>query len=458
MGTGPGMRSGTGKQGLITVAVAVVCAVTVLAAPGTAYATPAPAPTPTPGASASATAPASNAELEAVRKKLDKLYRAAAVATDEYNAAEEKTQDQSAQIVRLAKKIVKGQDKLDELKQRAGAAAAAQYRGGGLPPEAHLMLSDDPQDFLEGAGRVRQGQHATRGLLGEMTRTQADLKQYARDADAQWRKLEASRKAKAAAQRKIEKQIAAAEKLESELEAEERERLAGLERQAEQQAQAAWLSSGILDDITGEATAQGRKAIAYATAQIGKPYVWGAEGPAAFDCSGLTSQAWAAAGRAIPRTSQAQWKQLTRVAVKDMRPGDLIIYFGDASHVGMYVGDGTMVHAPRPGRSVTLAGAGSMPILGVVRPDPDTRTPSGEKKSGEKKSGEKKSGEKKSDTTADGSADKTANKAADQKTKNRESEEKNNKDRTDTETETDAAKDAKSNASTQTKSTADSKP
>ncbi len=396
MGAGPGMRSGRGKQGLITVAVAVVCAVTVLATPGTAYADP--APTPAPGASASATTPvppASNAELEAVRKKLDKLYRAAAVATDEYNAAEEKTQDQSAQIVQLAKKIVKGREKLDELKQRAGAAAAAQYRGGGLPPEAHLMLSDDPQDFLEGAGRVRQGQHATKGLLGEMTRAQADLKQYARDADAQWRKLEAGRKAKAAAQRKIEKQIAAAEKLESELKAEEKERLAGLERQAEQQAQAAWLGSGILDDITGEATAQGRKAVAYATAQIGKPYVWGAEGPAAFDCSGLTSQAWAAAGRAIPRTSQAQWKQLTRVAVKDMRPGDLIIYFGDASHVGMYVGDGTMVHAPRPGRSVTLAGAGSMPILGVVRPDPGTKTPASEKKSGK---------------TPDRAADKTADK------------------------------------------------
>ncbi|MEU2897995.1 NlpC/P60 family protein [Streptomyces sp. NPDC001273] len=360
---------GTGKRGLLTAAVTVVCAVTLLAAPGTAFAAPAP-PSPPPGTAASVTVVVTDKQLEAVRKKLEKLYRAAAVATEEYNAAEEKAQKQSAEIARLAKKIVDGREKLDELKTRAGAAAAAQYRGGGLPPEAHLMLSDDPQDFLDGAGRVRQGEHATRGLLGEKTRLQQDLEQYAQDADAQWKRLEAGRRAKATAQKKIETQIKAAEKVESELEQEERERLTRLERQAADQAQASWLGSGILDEIDGKATRQGRKAVAYATAQIGKPYQWGAEGPNTYDCSGLTSQAWISSGLSMPRTSQAQWQQLTRVGIEDMRPGDLIIYFGDASHVGMYVGDGVMVHAPRPGRSVTLAGAGSMPILGVVRPDP----------------------------------------------------------------------------------------
>ncbi|MBT3164534.1 C40 family peptidase [Streptomyces sp. Vc74B-19] len=359
---------GAGKRGVLTAAVTVVCAVTVLAAPGTAFA--APTPPPDPGATASVTVVTSDQELEAVRKKLEKLYRAAAKATDEYNAAEEKAKLQTAQVVRLAKRIVEGREKLADLKDRAGAAAAAQYRGGGLPPEAHLVLSDDPQDFLDGAGRVRQGEHAAKGLIGEMTRTQQDLEQYAEDARVQMRKLEAGRKAKAAAQKRIEKQIEAAEKLEAELEQEEKERLARLELRAAARAQAGWLSSGVLDDITAKATAQGRKAVAYATAQIGKPYQWGAEGPNTFDCSGLTSQAWLSAGRAIPRTSQQQWQQLTRVDIKDMRPGDLIIYWDDASHVGMYVGDGTMVHAPRPGRTVTLAGAGSMPILGVVRPDP----------------------------------------------------------------------------------------
>jgi cell wall-associated NlpC family hydrolase len=355
---------GTGKRGLIATAVTVVCALTVLAAPGTAFASPSPSPTPSAGPTL-----APGKDLEAVRKKLDQLYRAAARATDEYNAAEEKADKQSAEIVKLAKKIVKGQEKLAKLKDRAGATAAAQYRGGGLPPEAHLMLSDDPQEFLDGAGRVRQGQHAAKGLIGELTRTQHDLEQYAQDASAQWKKLEAGRKAKAAAQKKIEKQIAEAEKLESELRKEEQERLAELEKEAAGKAQTAWLDSGILDEIRGKASEQGKKAVAYATAQIGKPYQWGAEGPKTYDCSGLTSQAWISAGRGIPRTSQEQWKRLRHIDIQDMRPGDLIIYFDDASHVAMYVGDGAIVHAPRPGRTVTIAGAGSMPILGVVRPD-----------------------------------------------------------------------------------------
>ncbi|MEU0198422.1 MULTISPECIES: NlpC/P60 family protein [unclassified Streptomyces] len=353
-----------GKRGLIATAVAVVCAVTVLAAPGTAFASPSPSPTPSTGPT-----PSPGRDLEAVREKLDKLYRAAARATDEYNAAEEKAEKQSDELVKLAKKIVKGQERLEQLKDRAGAAAAAQYRGGGLPPEAHLMLSDDPQEFLDGTDRVRQGQHATKGLIGELTRTQEDLEQYAEDASAQWKKLEAGRKAKAVAQKKIEKQIAQAEKLESELRKEEQERLAQLEKEAADKAQTAWLDSGVLRDISAQASEQGKKAVAYATAQIGKPYQWGAEGPKSYDCSGLTSQAWISAGRGIPRTSQEQWKQLRHIDVQDMRPGDLIIYFDDASHVAMYVGDGVMVHAPRPGRDVTLAGAGSMPILGVVRPD-----------------------------------------------------------------------------------------
>jgi cell wall-associated NlpC family hydrolase len=358
---------GTGKRGLIATALTVIGAVAVLAAPGTAFA--APGPTPTPTASPSTSTPPTNRDIEAVRRQLEALYHDAAVATDAYNAAEEKAEQQSAQIVALAQKIVKGQEKLAKLKARAGAAAAAQYRTNGLPDEAKLMLSDDPQQFLDATGRVIQGQRATKALIAELTRTQQDLKQYADDASAQWTKLEANRKAKAAAKKKVEQQIAAAEKLESQLEAKEKKRLAELQEQAAHQAQTAWLDSGVLEEISGKASEAGRTAVAYATAQIDKPYEWGAEGPDSYDCSGLTSQAWASAGKPIPRTSQEQWKQLQHVDIKDMRPGDLIIYFGDASHVAMYLGDGAIVHAPRPGRTVTIAGAGSMPILGVVRPD-----------------------------------------------------------------------------------------
>lgn len=346
---------GAAKRRLL--ATAVACVVAVLAVPGVAFASPEPTPS------------ASAKNLEAVREKLDGLYHDAAVATDSYNAAEERARKQSAAIVDLAKKIVEGQKKLDELKKRAGAAAAAQYRSGGLPDEAQLLLSDNPQQFLDGAGRVLQGERAAKGLIGELTRTQEDLQQYATDASAQWQKLEADRKAKESARKEIKTQIAAAEKLESRLEEKEKERLAELEREAAYKAQSAWLGTGVMDEIKGSASEAGKKAVAFATQQIGKPYEWGAEGPKSYDCSGLTSQAWLDAGHPIPRTSQEQWKQLRHVDIKDMRPGDLIIYFDDASHVALYIGDGAIVHAPRPGRTVTIAGAGSMPILGVVRPD-----------------------------------------------------------------------------------------
>ncbi|TQK45442.1 NlpC/P60 family protein [Streptomyces sp. SLBN-118] len=345
-----------------TAAIALVCALTVLASPGQAFAAPEPPP-------ATQGTREHKKSLEDVRLELDALYRKAASATDAYNLAEERAEKQSAEIVRLAQEIVKGQARIEELKNRAGAAARAQYRGGGLPAEAQLMLTDDPQLFLDSAGRIAQGQKATKDLLGELTRTQADLASYTKDASAQWQKLESNRLKQAQAKKEINAQIAAAKAIEDKLEKEERARLLQLEQQAEYKAQTAWLGSGVLKEINGKSSEQGKKAVRFATAQLGKPYVWGAEGPRSYDCSGLTSQAWAAAGRGIPRTSQEQWRLLPRIDIKDMRPGDLIIYHADASHVGMYIGDGAIVHAPRPGRNVTIAGAGSMAILGVVRPD-----------------------------------------------------------------------------------------
>ncbi|MEV6118171.1 NlpC/P60 family protein [Streptomyces sp. NPDC052109] len=353
---------GWGKRSILSAAVTVVCAVTVLGAPGTAFAAPSPGP------SASPTPPPGK-DLERVREKLDELYHDAAVATDAYNAAEERTKQQSAQIVALARKIDEGQRELARLKDQAGAAARAQYRTGGIPPTAQFLLSDDPGQVLDGAGLVLQGQRATKSLMSELTSTQKQLQAYAADAADQWKRLDAERRAKAAAKKRIQQQISAAEKLESDLEKKDKERLARLEEQAALKAQTDWLDTGILKKIHGKASAQGEKAVAFATAQLGKPYVWGAEGPKSYDCSGLTSQAWAAAGHPIPRTSQEQWKQLKHVDMKDMRPGDLVIYFDDASHVAIYIGDGAIIQAPRPGRTITVAGAGSMPILGIVRPD-----------------------------------------------------------------------------------------
>ncbi|MFI1867420.1 C40 family peptidase [Streptomyces jumonjinensis] len=374
-----------------TAAITLVCALTVLASPGTAFASPlAPvAPAEAPLLPRTPTAPeppdgAAEKSLDEVRLRIEDLYHQAVSATDAYNLAEERAERQSSEIVKLAQEIADGQERIEDLKDLAGATARAQYQGGGLPPGAQLALTDDPRLFLDGIDRVQQGMKATKDLLDELEQTQSELESYTSDASAQWRKLEASRVKQAKAKKEIKAKIAAAERIENRLEKEERDRIRELERKAAAEAQAEWLKSGALGDTAGkadaetgagtgaetggEATGRGAEAVEFATAQLGKPYQWGAEGPGSYDCSGLTSQAWAAAGRTIPRTSQEQWRQLPRVPVDDLRPGDLIVYHADASHVGMYIGDGTIVHAPRPGRNVTTAGAGSMKILGVVRP------------------------------------------------------------------------------------------
>ncbi|GAA2909861.1 hypothetical protein GCM10020221_02270 [Streptomyces thioluteus] len=110
-------------------------------------------------------------------------------------------------------------------------------------------------------------------------------------------------------------------------------------------------------------------AVDYAYQQLGKPYVWGAAGPASFDCSGLTSQAWAHAGSAIPRTSQEQWRSLPKVPLDRLRPGDLVVYNRDATHVALYIGAGRVIQAPRPGTVVRVSPLTANPLLGAVRPD-----------------------------------------------------------------------------------------
>ena len=102
---------------------------------------------------------------------------------------------------------------------------------------------------------------------------------------------------------------------------------------------------------TGPTTTQADKAVAFAYAQIGKPYVWGGTGPNGYDCSGLVQAAWAAAGVAIPRTTYEDWDDLPHIPVSQMVPGDLIIYNAEG-HVGMYVGDGYIIDAPHTGLDV----------------------------------------------------------------------------------------------------------
>jgi cell wall-associated NlpC family hydrolase len=307
--------------------------------------------------------------LTEVQKELESLYHQAEVATDRYNAADGKVKAQKKRVSSLDSQVRTTEAKLTRLNSLAGATARAQYRSGGVPAELQFALASDPGRALDNAGLALRAQQSTQNLLTDLRTTKSALRARTDEAAAELKRLQASRRAMATQRRTVERHIAEAKLLESSLAAKERRRLADLEKKQSEQAQAKWESTGILKKVGTDATTAGQKAIAFAAKQIGKPYVWGAEGPDSFDCSGLTSQAWLAAGVTIPRTSEMQWARLKHVPVEDMRPGDLIIYFSDASHVAIYVGGGNIISAPRPGRYVYESPAASMQILGVVRPD-----------------------------------------------------------------------------------------
>ncbi|WP_257040659.1 NlpC/P60 family protein [Streptomyces sp. OK228] len=119
-------------------------------------------------------------------------------------------------------------------------------------------------------------------------------------------------------------------------------------------------------------TGTAAKAVAFALAQLGKPYIFGATGPHAYDCSGLTQAAWRAAGVHIPRTSEAQWRGLTHVSRSNIRIGDIVVYYSGASHVGLYIGGGKVIEAPNPRHTIRVAKMTAQPILGIVRPHGST--------------------------------------------------------------------------------------
>ncbi len=307
--------------------------------------------------------------LDGVRLQLDELYHQAEVATEKYNAADEKARAQRKRADGLKGQVKQAVQREKQLKASLGAAARAQYRGGGLPAEVQFVLTPRPERALTSAALAKQAQHRTTVKLMALKETREGLREQADKAATELRALQESREAMDKSREKIEDRIAAARTVQARLQKKELRRLSELRKQAEEKAHAELVGTGVLSEVGTEGSAFGRKAIAYATQQLGKPYVWGAEGPDSFDCSGLTSQAWLHAGVAIPRTSQEQWAQLKHIPLSEMRPGDLIIYYADASHVAIYAGDGKIIQAPRTGRPVYVSPAGSMEILGVVRPD-----------------------------------------------------------------------------------------
>ncbi|MGB2571399.1 NlpC/P60 family protein [Micromonospora citrea] len=120
--------------------------------------------------------------------------------------------------------------------------------------------------------------------------------------------------------------------------------------------------------INGVVSSAAQTAIRVACQQVGDPYVWGADGPDSFDCSGLTQYAYKAAGISLTHHTGDQWNEGRAIPRSEARPGDLVFFFSDLHHMGLYLGNDTMVHAPRTGKPVQVSSINTMPVAGFRRP------------------------------------------------------------------------------------------
>ncbi|MFG3546807.1 NlpC/P60 family protein [Streptomyces sp. NPDC047725] len=298
-----------------------------------------------------------------IKAEVDRLYREAEAATERYNGAEEKADAAERRLEELRDEVARKEQRLNTTREALGSVAAAQYRGGGLDPALQLVLSSDPEHYLRGAAFVERAGSRQTAAVGRARTELREIEQLRGAARIELASLR-SRRAEAERHREtVTGKLDAARRLLSRLTAEERARLTpGPER--------ATRASGAREGLAASAQAPGPRAaaaVAYAYQKLGSPYVWGATGPNAFDCSGLTQAAYRAAGVSLPRTTYAQIGAGRRVSRSELAPGDLVFFYSGISHVGIYVGDGMMIHAPNPSAPVRLAPVDQMPFAGATR-------------------------------------------------------------------------------------------
>ncbi|MGD3105028.1 NlpC/P60 family protein [Streptomyces sp. YGL11-2] len=303
-----------------------------------------------------------SAGRESAAAQVGKLYEEAERATEKFNAANARTGELRDEVAALQDRTARAQERVNRMRDRLGALAAAQYRAGGIDPAVRLLLSERPDSYLEKASALDRLNGTRVGELRQLQSATRALEQQRRETAGKLVQLEAGREEVARQKKEVQRKLATAQRL-----------LNALPRDARAAYDRASRSDGrdeFIPDLTGIVPGSGRAAAAVSAARaaIGSPYSWGSAGPSAFDCSGLTQWAYAQAGVSLPRTSQAQSGSGHRVPLSQAQPGDLVIYRSDASHVGMYVGNGQVVHAPYPGAKVRYDPVGMMPVSSVTRP------------------------------------------------------------------------------------------
>jgi len=295
-------------------------------------------------------------DIKDVKVRVDRLYHEAEAAQERLHDAQLDLVDLRRDLAGLEADQERQDERLDAVRSQVSDAVVRQLEGEGISTVGQIVVSEDPGSFLDTLSTMSSFNDLQANLLSDYD-TELEALEIRREAtDARTTQIAKLTDQLSAEKKTVDDKLAEAKSLLSDLEADERERLMA--------------SRSGLTRMPSSVPASGRAAAAvqYAMAQVGDAYVYGAAGESAFDCSGLTMRAWAQAGVALPHSSSAQYGSGPHVAASDLQPGDLVFYYSPISHVGMYIGNGLIVHAANPGTGVAVSGLYSMPYVGAVRP------------------------------------------------------------------------------------------
>ncbi|WP_328789114.1 C40 family peptidase [Streptomyces sp. NBC_00273] len=306
-----------------------------------------------------------------VKSEVDRLYEEAEAATEQYNGAKERADEAERALTGLREETARKTDQLNTARSALGTLAASQYRSGSLGTAVQLALASDPQEYLSQAAFISRAGDRNAAGITTVRRRLDEVGKLREQAAGRLADLRSRQDELAGHKAEIEEKLTAAKNLLARLTAEER---AAYEAQSPGGPAAAPAAPAAPAPSKGGTLpppsdgSRAARAVAFAYGAIGKPYVWGATGPGSFDCSGLTQAAWRSAGVSLPRTTYTQINAGRRVSRDQLAPGDLVFFYSGVTHVGLYVGNGQMIHAPRPGSTVRLAPIDSMPWAGASRP------------------------------------------------------------------------------------------
>ena len=328
-----------GRKRFAAIAATLISLMTALVVVGIGVATP------------SATA---KPDLETVKKKVEKYDHLAEQASERYNDARVKLAQTRTKLSALNADLARQQQVVDAMREQVASMVVEQYQGDALSTTSQVVLSSNPDAFLANLNAVSAYNNQRGEVMKEFSTELDRLKLRKAAVKDEATRLSTLQKKMAAEKAEIDDKAAKAQDLLDHLEAEARAKI---------------LSGGWTGDLPSvDASGRAATAVRFAMAQVGKAYVYGASGPNAYDCSGLTMAAWGAAGVSLPHSSSAQQGSGVRVSESELQPGDLVFYYSPVSHVGMYIGNGLIVNAENPSSGVRVTGLHSMPYVGAVRP------------------------------------------------------------------------------------------